>query len=305
MIVGDATDGKTGTEVTFLPSPADLHHDRVRLFDAGAPPARTRLPQFRRRIVLTDARHAEPKREELFYEGGMEAFVRYLDRSARPLIMTKPVFVQGRARRHPRRGALWWNDSLPRDRAAASPTTSRSATAAPIWRVSARADPADQRAMPNRSGIAKKEKVTLTGEDCREGLTCVMSVKVPDPKFSSQTKDKLVSSEVRPGRRERPQRGPVQLVRGASRPRPRRSSCMGKVILAALRARGGAQGARDRDPQGRTRHRLPARQARRLPGARPGEMRILLVEGDSAGGSAKQGRDRALPGRCCPCAARS
>ena len=148
------------------------------------------------RIVLTDARHAEIKREELYYEGGLEAFVRYLDRAKTPLI-GKPILIKGERDRIVVEVALWWNDSyhenvlpftnnIPQRDGGTHLIGFRSALTRQVTGYA------------ERSGLTKKEKVDLTGDDCREGLTCVLSVKAPDPKFSSQTKDKLVSSEVRP-----------------------------------------------------------------------------------------------------------
>jgi DNA gyrase subunit B len=139
-VVGDAdrTKGhRAGTEVTFLPSTGHLHQDRVRFRHAGAPPARTGLPEFRRAHHADDrrARRRAEGRGELFYEGGVEAFVRYLDRAKTPLI-ARPDHHPRREGRHHRRVAMWWNDSY-HETCCASPTTSRSATAARIWRASA------------------------------------------------------------------------------------------------------------------------------------------------------------------------
>ena len=138
-------------------------------------------------------------------------------------------------------------------------------------------------------GMGKKENLALAGEDMREGMTAVLSVKVPDPKFSSQTKDKLVSSEVQPA----VQAAVADAIAHWFETHPREAkSIIQKVMDAAARPRGRAQGARADAPQGRARCFHPARQARRLPGAGPGACEIFIVEGDSAGGSAKQGRDR-------------
>ena len=206
---------KRGTEVTFTPSPQTF---TMVEFDYATIEHRLRELAFLNsgvRIILTDARHAEIKREELYYEGGLEAFVRYLDRAKTPLI-GKPILIKGERDRIVVEVALWWNDSyhenvlpftnnIPQRDGGTHLIGLRSALTRQVTGYA------------ERSGLTKKEKVDLTGDDCREGLTCVLSVKAPDPKFSSQTKDKLVSSEVRPGRRGARQRVARAMVRGASR----------------------------------------------------------------------------------------
>ena len=200
VVVGPAPveDGKVkrGTEVTFIPSPQTFTNIE---FDFGTIEHRLRELAFLNsgvRILLTDARHAEVRREELFYEGGLEAFVRYLDRTKAPLI-TKPVLIRGERDGITVEVALWWNDSYHENVLAFTnniPQRDGGTHLAGLRGALTR----QVTGYAESSGIVKKEKVDLTGDDCREGLTCVLSVKVPDPKFSSQTKDKLVSSEVRP-----------------------------------------------------------------------------------------------------------
>jgi DNA gyrase subunit B len=134
--------------------------------------------------------------EELYYEGGLEAFVRYLDRAKAPLI-TAPIMVRGERDQIVVEVALWWNDSYHEHVLAFTnniPQRDGGTHLAGLRGALTR----QVTGYAERSGMTKREKVDLTGDDCREGLTCVLSVKVPDPKFSSQTKDKLVSSEVRP-----------------------------------------------------------------------------------------------------------
>ncbi|MGO9770069.1 MAG: ATP-binding protein, partial [Roseiarcus sp.] len=187
---------KRGTEVTFTPSQQTF---TMVEFDYATIEHRLRELAFLNsgvRILLTDLRGAEVKREELHYEGGLEAFVRYLDRAKTPLI-DKPIFIHGERDRIAVEVALWWNDSyhenvlpftnnIPQRDGGTHLIGLRSALTRQVTGYA------------ERSGLSKKEKIPLTGEDMREGLTSILSVKVPDPKFSSQTKDKLVSSEVRP-----------------------------------------------------------------------------------------------------------
>ncbi len=194
-VVGDGG-GRRGTEVTFLPSPQTF---TMVEFDYGTLEHRLRELAFLNsgvRIILTDNRHAEAKRIELLYEGGLEAFVRYLDR-AKSALIGKPILVKKDQDGITVELALWWNDSyhetvlcftnnIPQRDGGNHLAGFRGALTRQITSYA------------DGSGISKKEKVSLTGDDCREGLTAVLSVKVPDPKFSSQTKDKLVSSEVRP-----------------------------------------------------------------------------------------------------------
>ena len=194
-VVGDGK-GERGTEVSFLPSTNTFTKTE---FDFATLEHRLRELAFLNsgaKIVLTDARHADIKREEMCYDGGTAAFVRYLDRSKQSLI-SEPIMLDGERDKVIVEAALWWNDSyhenvllftnnIPQRDGGTHLAGFRAALTRIINKYA------------GESGIAKKEKVDLSGEDAREGLTCVLSVKVPDPKFSSQTKDKLVSSEVKP-----------------------------------------------------------------------------------------------------------
>jgi len=194
--VSGTFEGRSGSEITFLPSSQTFSKTE---FDYDTLEHRLRELAFLNsgvRIVLTDRRGVEPRREELHYTGGLEAFVRYLDRAKKPLIGA-PISISAERDGITVEVAMWWNDSyhenvlcftnnIPQRDGGTHLAGFRGAL---TRQVTGYAD---------REGISKREKVTLSGDDCREGLTAVLSVKVPDPKFSSQTKDKLVSSEVRP-----------------------------------------------------------------------------------------------------------
>ena len=285
-VVGDGN-GERGTEVSFLPSTNTFTKTE---FDYTTLEHRLRELAFLNsgaKIVLTDARHADVKREELFYEGGTAAFVRYLDRSKQGLI-TEPVMIRADKDGIGLEVALWWNDSyhenvlcftnnIPQRDGGTHLAGFRAALTRVVNKYA------------EESGIAKKEKVDLTGEDAREGLSCVLSVKVPDPKFSSQTKDKLVSSEVRPVVENIVT---DQLAAWFGEHPKEAKTIVGKVVEAAA-AREAARKARDLT------RRKGALDGLRLPGGLAEcqdrdatKTEMFIVEGDSAGGSAKQGRKR-------------
>ena len=285
-IVG-TSNSETGTEVTFQPS-TEVFTNVNFIFKTLE--SRLRELAFLNaglKIKLIDNRNNQQNKVDMLYEGGVSEFVKFIDKSRTPLI-SKPIFISGQRDNIQIDTALWWNDgynenvfpftnNIPQRDGGTHLAGLRGALTRTI------------NSYFTQNLTSKKEKISLSGDDSREGLTCVLSVKVPDPKFSSQTKDKLVSSEVRPA----VESFLSEKISDWFEENPAEAKIVISKIVESALAREAARKARELT------RRKSALDVANLPGKLadcqekdPSKSELFIVEGDSAGGSAKQGRTR-------------
>ncbi len=280
-------DRPNGTEITFQPSPGTFTHIE---FDIAVLERRLRELAFLNsglQIMLRDERHAPATELRFHYEGGLIAFVAWLDR-AKTAVFTPPIYAAADATGTGIRVefGLSWNDSfhetmlcftnnIPQRDGGTHLAGFRQALTRMVTKYA--------------EGMGKKDSLSLVGDDMREGMTAVLSVKVPDPKFSSQTKEKLVSSEVQPA----VQSVIADVVGHWFETHPKEAKGIIQKVMDAASAREAARRARELT------RRKGVLDISTLPGKLadcqerdPSKCEIFIVEGDSAGGSAKQGRDR-------------
>ena len=289
-ITGDAElrDGQPirGTAVRFLASPKTF---TMTEYDRKTIEHRLRELAFLNsgvRIVFKDLRGPEPFEETLYYEGGVKAYVAHLDRS-RSALIPEAIYVAGEREGINIEAALQWNDGYHENTLCFTNNIPQKDGGTHLAGFRGALTRVVNNYMQS-SGLAKKEKVEITGDDAREGLTCVLSVKVPDPKFSSQTKEKLVSSEVRPAVESLLAEALAQWFEENP---THAKNVMGKIVQAAA--------AREAARKAREMRRKSTLDISSLPGKLadcqekdPAKSELFIVEGDSAGGSAKQGRAR-------------